>query len=107
MEFLVVCAGLWYSWDILGVLPETLSLLHFAYLGTTILIVSGAVIGTIACAILRMLAIASHSGSIDLAIVAWLGVLLWQPLALDVGLVPEVGEQNEEEGAVHPNQVDK
>lgn len=31
---------------------------------------------------------------------------LGQPLALDVGLVPEVGEEDEEEGAVHPDKVD-
>lgn len=29
-----------------------------------------------------------------------------QPLALDVGLYPEVGEEEEEEDAVHPNEVD-
>lgn len=29
-----------------------------------------------------------------------------EPLALDVGLYPKVGEEEEEEDAVHPNEVD-
>lgn len=29
-----------------------------------------------------------------------------KPLALDVGLYPKVGEEEEEEDAVHPNEVD-
>lgn len=30
----------------------------------------------------------------------------WEPLALDVGLYPKVGEEEEEEDAVYPNEVD-
>ena len=62
---------------------------------------------TIAGNILCVLAIAGHSRSIGLAIVTLFAVQLWQPFAFNVGLVPEVGEQNKEEGAVHPNEVDE
>ena len=40
------------------------------------------------------------------AVEASLQVLLGQPLALDVRLDPEVGEEDEEESAVHPDEVD-
>lgn len=44
--------------------------------------------------------------SAGLAFLSGLFGALGQPLALDVGLVPEVGEEDEEEGAVHPDKVE-
>jgi len=35
-----------------------------------------------------------------------LNILLRQPLTLHVGLDPEVGEENEKEGSVHPDEVE-
>lgn len=29
-----------------------------------------------------------------------------QPLPLGVGMIPEIGEQDEEDGAIHPDEVD-
>ena len=52
-----------------------------------------------------MLAIAGYSRSIGFVIVTF-GVQLWQPFAFNVGLDPEVGEQNKEEGTVQPNEED-
>lgn len=40
------------------------------------------------------------------AVHALLNVLFWQPLTLHVSLDPEVGEEHEEEGAVHPDEVE-
>lgn len=67
--------------------------------------------GTVASAItvtfLVVLAIGDHGGPIGLAVEARLGVLLGQPLSLHVCLVPEVGEEHKEEGAIHPDEVDE
>lgn len=44
--------------------------------------------------------------SIGLAFLIRLFGTLGQPLAFHVGLVPEVGEEDEEEGAIHPDEVE-
>lgn len=55
-----------------------------------------------AVAIFVVLAIRVHC----CAIRALLNVLFWQPFTLHVSLDPEVGEEHEEEGSVHPDEVD-
>lgn len=69
-----------------------------------VLVVSRAVGGSIldAAAVLVVFAIRVHR----CAVPTLLHVLLWQPLTLHVSLDPEVGEQHEEEGSVHPDEVD-
>lgn len=62
---------------------------------------------SIAGAILQVLAIGVHSGSIDFTLQAWFNILLWQPLTLHIGLVPEVGEEHEEERSIHPDEVEE
>lgn len=39
----------------------------------------------------------------------WNSILLkytWQPLAFGVRLIPEIGEEHEEDGTIHPDEVD-
>lgn len=55
-----------------------------------------------AVAVLVVLAIAIDS----CAILTLLNVLFGQPLTLYVGLDPEVREEHEEEGSIHPDEVD-
>lgn len=64
----------------------------------------GAVGGAVAepVALLVVFAVAVHAG----AVLALADVPLGQALTLHVGLHPEVGEEHEEEGPVHPDQVD-
>lgn len=70
-----------------------------------ILVVSRAIGGSIldAVAILVALAIRVHRCC---AIWTLLDVLFRQPLTLHISLDPEVGEENEEESAIHPDEVD-
>lgn len=60
--------------------------------------------GTVAdcIALLVVFAVAVHGCSI----LALANVPLWQALTLHVSLHPEVGEEHEEEGSVHPDKVD-
>ena len=64
-----------------------------------VLMVSGAVD---AVAVLMVFAIGDDS----CAVLALHNVFLWQPLTLHISLDPEVGEEHEEEGSVHPDEVD-
>lgn len=87
--------------------PKILGLLHLARMGTAIFVVTGTVAGAIAGTVLMVFTIGDQGGPIGLAIEAGLGILLGQPLALYVSLVPEVGEEHKEEGAIHPDEVDE
>ncbi len=82
---------------------EFLSLLHLANVSAAILVASQAVGGYVvdAAAVLVVFAV----GVDRRAVLVLLNVLFWQPLALHVSLDPEVGEQNKEEGSVHPDEV--
>lgn len=70
-----------------------------------VLVVSGAVGGSVldAAAVLVVLAICVQWRC---AVWTLLNVLFWQPLTLHISLDPEVGEEHEEEGAVHPDEVE-
>lgn len=98
-------------------LPQILGLLHLPHVSAAVLVVGGTVAGAvggsmgdaIASAILVVFAIllafifgVRSSG----AVLTLLNVLLRQPLTLHVCLDPEVGEKNEEEGSIHPDQVE-
>lgn len=90
-----------------------LGLLHLAAVGAAILMVGTTIL--VGTAILQMLVatVGDLGGSVGdravgagpLVFTAEFLVVLGQPLALGVGLVPEVGEQHEEEGAVHPDEM--
>lgn len=61
-------------------------------------------------AVLRVCAVSQygHLGAVSIAIL--LGFVFAtgrKPLALDISLDPEVGEENEEQHAVHPDEVDE
>lgn len=83
---------------------DILGLLHLAHVSAAILMASWAVGGSMvdAAAVLVVFAV----GVDRCAVLALLKVLLWQPLTFHVSLHPEVWEQNEEEGSVHPDEVD-
>lgn len=89
-------------------LAEVLSLLHLAHVSAANILVIGAIacaiVGTVFAAteILPVFAIRGRS----CAILTLLNVLFWQPLTLHVCLDPEVGEEHEEEGSIHPDEVD-
>ena len=53
-------------------------------------------------AVLVVFAVGVHS----CAVLTLLNVMLGQPLTLHVSLDPEVGEEHEEEGTIHPDEVD-
>lgn len=80
---------------------KVLNLFYFAH-------VSLAVKEVVGVPILQVFSIGHHGGGF----VGWtvhqrlVGGCGRQPLALDVGLYPEVGEEEEEEDTVHPNEVD-
>lgn len=83
---------------------DTLGLFHLAHVRAAIFMTCRTVGGSVAdaVAILVVLAVA-----VDSCAVLWLlNGLLWQPLTLHVSLDPEVGEEHEEEGSVHPDKVD-
>lgn len=62
---------------------------------------------TVPVPVLQVFPIGCHSDRlIDRAVLFWLGVWGREPLSLYVGLNPEVGEEEEEEHAIHPNEVD-
>lgn len=110
------------------VFPSTvLSLLHLAHVSAAVLVGSGAVAGAVGGPVVDAVAGAALvvrravAGAILVAFaslvrccavgvricaVLTLNVLLWQPLTLDVSLDPEVGEEDEKEGSVHPDEVD-
>lgn len=115
-------------------LPESLGLLHLAVLGASIFrmsrAVAGAVRGAVGGAMLDAVGCSMAdpvAGSVFIAFAILVGfpvlvalsvcisggavlvlalVLLWQTFALHVSLDPEVGEEDEEEGSVHPDEVD-
>lgn len=64
--------------------------------------VAGAVCGSMAAAVLVVFAVGVDS----CAVLNRFHVLFRQPLALHVSLDPEIGEQEEEEGSVNPDEVD-
>lgn len=43
---------------------------------------------------------------VDNSAILLLNVMFWQPLTLNVSLDPEVGEEYEEEGSVHPDEME-
>lgn len=70
-----------------------------------VLVASGAVAGAPvvdAVAVLVVFAVGVHG----CAVLTLFNVLFWQPLTLHVSLDPEVGEEHEEEGSVHPDEVE-
>lgn len=80
---------------------KILDLFHFAHESLAVEVVVG-------MPVLHVFSIGHHGDG-----VAGRTVHLWllggcgrQPLALDVGLYPEVGEEEEEEDTVHPDKVD-
>lgn len=81
-----------------------LGLLHLGHVGAAFLVRSGAVYSAVvdAVAVLVVLPIGVHGR----AVLTLFKVLLGQPLTLHVRLDPEVGEEHEEEGSVHPDKVD-
>jgi len=106
----VVCAGSRSHSFWLFSPPETtsiLGLLHFAELRAAVLALRrGRSVTFVADgAVFTVLAVGVNGG-VHATVQAPLRVLLGQPLALDVRLHPEVGEEHEEEGAVHPDEVD-
>lgn len=86
-----------YLWDILG-------LLHLAHVSAAVLVAGGAVGGSVvdAVAVLVVFAVGVDS----CAVLTLLNVLFRQPLTLHVSLDPEVGEEHEEEGSIHPDEVE-
>lgn len=57
--------------------------------------------------ILQVFPIGHHGdGFAGGAVLFWLVPYGGEPLALHVGLYPKVGEEEEEEDAIHPNEVD-
>lgn len=80
-----------------GFIPAASGLLHLAQVAAAVLVASGAV----ACSVVDAVGVGGR------AVRALLGSLFWQPLALHVSLDPEVGEEHEEEGSVHPDEVDE
>lgn len=88
-------------------LTEILGFLHLAHVSAAILIVSRAVGGdggnvVDAVAVLMVFPI----GVYGCAIWTPFNVLFGQSLTLHVSLDPKVGEEHEEEGSIHPDEVD-
>lgn len=81
-----------------------LGLLHLAHVRAAVLVVSGAVGGAVADAVAVLVVFAV--GVDGRAVLGRLDALFGQPLALHVSLDPEVGEEHEEEGSVHPDEVE-
>lgn len=81
----------------------TLRLLHLAHVGAALLVQSatddGAVVDAVAVLVVFPVGVRRR------AVLTRLNVLLRQPFALHVSLDPEVGEEHEEEGSVHPDEV--
>lgn len=83
---------------------NTLGLFHLAHVRAAIFMTCGAVGGAVAqpVALLVVFAVAVHG----CAVLALVNVPFGQALTLHVSLHPEVGEEHEEEGSVHPDEVD-
>lgn len=87
---------------------KILSLLHLTHVATAVLMVAGAlgcaVGGSVvdAVAVLVVFAVGVHG----CAVLTRPDVLFRQPLTLHIRLNPEVGEEDKEEGSVHPDKVD-
>lgn len=83
---------------------NTLGLFHLAHVRAAIFMTCRAVGGAVAesVALLVVFAVAVHGG----AVLTLANVPFWQALTLHVSLHPEVGEEHEEEGSVHPDEVD-
>lgn len=64
--------------------------------------VAGAMVDTVAGDVFALFPVGVRRRAVH----ARLSVLLWKPLALHVSLDPEVGEEHEEEGSIHPDEVD-
>lgn len=86
-----------------------LGFLHLTVVSASVLVV----LFPIGQAVLVMytVAVGNGCGSVGqngIGLAFWGGLFgtLGQPLAFHVGLVPEVGEQDEEEGAIHPDEVE-
>lgn len=99
-------------------LSRFLSFFHLAVEGAAVLIVSGAVGSCVLVDAVTAAALIQFGIFVDFsvllvfsicvchcAVLLFLDVLFRQPLTLHVGLDPEVGEEDEEEGAVHPDEV--
>ena len=88
------------SWEFSS--QDRLGLLHLARVSAAVVVVGRAVAAAAvvdAVAVLVALAVGR-------AVLTLLDVLFGQPLALHVRLHPEVGEEHEEEGSVHPYEVE-
>lgn len=88
---------------------QLLGFLHLTVVSASVLVV----LLPVGKAVLVMYAVAVSEGcgavgqdGTGLAFLSRLFGTLGKPLALHVGLVPEVGEEDEEEGAIHPDEVE-
>lgn len=109
------CAGSHFHafWGVLS-WSAALGLFHLVAVGAAVLMTGTAILmmGRSICAILQMsvASVRDLCGAVGDGVtvgfaIQFLGVF-GEPLALGVGLVPEVGEEHKEESAVHPDEVD-
>lgn len=67
---------------------------------------SGTVAGAVGASVVDAVLVVFAIGVDSCAVLTLFNVLFWQPLTLHVSLDPEVGEEHEEEGSVHPDEVE-